>query len=102
VVADGRACIDRFEADPAVVVLAVVDLTMPGATGVEVIRALRASRPDLPIVLTTGYDVLEVQAELGPGLPVELLAKPYRVDDLVEAARRAIGTGPAIDSVSTT
>jgi two-component system, cell cycle sensor histidine kinase and response regulator CckA len=102
VVGDGRSCIDRFEADPAAVALAVVDLTMPGATGVEVIRALRRCRPELPVVLTTGYDVLEVQAELGPAMPVELLAKPYRVDDLVAAARRAIAAGAAIGSASTT
>jgi two-component system, cell cycle sensor histidine kinase and response regulator CckA len=93
VVHDGRSCIERFEADPAAVALAVVDLTMPGATGVEVIRALRARRPELPVVLTTGYDVLEVQAELGVGVRVELLAKPYRIDDLADAARRAIDAG---------
>jgi two-component system, cell cycle sensor histidine kinase and response regulator CckA len=107
VVPDGRACIDRFEADPGAVALAVVDLTMPGATGVEVIRALRARRPELPVVLTTGYDVLEVQAELGAGARVELLAKPYRVDDFVGAVRRAIDAvvadpGAATGSVSTT
>jgi two-component system, cell cycle sensor histidine kinase and response regulator CckA len=90
VVADGQTCIDRFAADPDAWALVVADLTMPGASGVEVVRAVRARRPDVPVVVTTGYDEQEVMGELGADEPVAFLAKPYRVDDLVAAVRRAL------------
>jgi CheY-like chemotaxis protein len=61
--------------------LAVVDQAMPQMTGVQLIEAIRVDRPDLPIILATGY------AELPPGMGVGLprLTKPYFQDDLARA-----------------
>ncbi|WP_207485802.1 hybrid sensor histidine kinase/response regulator [Arenibaculum pallidiluteum] len=55
------------------------DVVMPGRIGgVELAREARRMRPDLPIVLTTGYSERVAQAE-----GVRILAKPYRIDDLL-------------------
>ncbi len=56
----------------------VTDHLMPGITGVELARILRASHPDLPVMLLSGYAELD---SFGSELP--FMSKPYRADDLV-------------------
>jgi CheY-like chemotaxis protein len=61
--------------------LVITDYAMPGMTGLELAHAIKASWPDLPIVLATGY------AELPTGpTPASMarLFKPYRPADLAE------------------
>ena len=56
----------------------LVDLTMPRMNGVDVIAALRARRPELPIVLCTGYD----RDRKGPVEANAYLPKPFRIEAL--------------------
>ncbi len=51
-----------FHRNPFDVDLVLSDYSMPGMTGLDVARAFKALRPDLPVVLLTGYRSLE---ELG-------------------------------------
>jgi FixJ family two-component response regulator len=55
-------------------------------TGSELVGKIRAERPELPVILATGY------AELPPGQAegVPRLAKPFRQQDLVEAIVEAV------------
>jgi CheY-like chemotaxis protein len=73
--------------------LVITDQAMPGMTGAELVSKIRAERPELPVLLATGY------AELAPGegLGIPRLAKPFRQRDLAGAieeviARRQIKT----------
>jgi two-component system, cell cycle sensor histidine kinase and response regulator CckA len=55
----------------------LVDFTMPRMSGAEVVTALRARRPDLPIVLCSGFD------RDGRGVRADAyLPKPFRIDSL--------------------
>jgi CheY-like chemotaxis protein len=71
----------------------VLDNHMPGATGIELIEAVRA-RPttrDLPIVLATGSSSAE-EVELALRLGAdEYLLKPVDLSDLVAAVERLVG-----------
>jgi signal transduction histidine kinase/CheY-like chemotaxis protein len=64
------------------------DMLMPGdMNGIELARELSARRPELPIVLTTGFS--EAAAEAGrEGLP--LLLKPYRIGALADIIATAL------------
>lgn len=64
----------------------VTDHLMPGITGVELARKLRATHPGLPIMLLSGYAELD---SFGSELPY--LGKPYRADDLVEKVSALAG-----------
>jgi signal transduction histidine kinase len=57
----------------------LTDYAMPGMTGLELIEAARGLRPDLPVVLASGFADLP-EGTIPPGLP--RLAKPYRQDRL--------------------
>ncbi|MGY2376749.1 GAF domain-containing protein [Pseudomonas sp. SDO524_S393] len=63
------------------------DVVMPGITGVAMAKVLRQRRPDLPVVLTSGYS--EELADSGyEGF--EFLAKPYSADQVARALARAM------------
>jgi signal transduction histidine kinase/CheY-like chemotaxis protein len=69
----------------------VSDEAMPGMRGTELAAEIRASWPDLPVILATGY------AELPKGSPVQLpiLRKPYAQEDLAAAIVNVIGAKPS-------
>ncbi|MEQ8247543.1 MAG: ATP-binding protein [Alphaproteobacteria bacterium] len=52
---DSEEALETFRADPGGFDLLMTDQTMPGLTGDALIEAVRAIRPDLPVVLCTGY-----------------------------------------------
>ena len=65
--------------------LVIVDQAMPGMTGTELIREIRAHWPDMPIILATGY------GELPSGTTVDFkLTKPFGQDELSHAISSAL------------
>ena len=65
----------------------VLDLSMPGTDGVELLRFLSATRSRARILIMSGFDprVLETAAELGSALGLRIagtIAKPVRAADL--------------------
>jgi PAS domain S-box-containing protein len=84
--ANGRAALDLLAGGADVDVM-LVDYAMPGISGAEVIRKAWQGRPDLAVVLTTGYAGVEA---LGETLrDVVLLKKPFRLQDLKAALEAA-------------
>jgi len=75
--ASAEAALALFEAGDSFDCV-VTDHLMPGITGVELARILRASHPDLPVMLLSGYAELD---SFGSELPY--MGKPYRADELV-------------------
>lgn len=64
------------------------DVMMPGMNGIEFGKLIRATYPDLPVVLTSGYsNVLAQDGTHG----FELLHKPYSVEQLSRILRKAAG-----------
>jgi CheY-like chemotaxis protein len=63
------------------------DIVMPGADGIALATRLRKRRPELPVVLITGYS-REVRHAVGPDM--EVLAKPCPAEEILGALSRAI------------
>lgn len=87
---DGFDALERIEAMPNIACV-LLDLTMPGLDGRETLARLRRLRPDLPVILTSGYDATEVDAT--PSVPrteAGFLAKPFRPQDLLDAIRSVL------------
>jgi len=49
------AAVAAFEADPAAVDLLITDQTMPGLSGIQLAHQFRRRRPDLPVILCSGF-----------------------------------------------
>lgn len=83
--------IERF-ADAPDLVAALLDLVMPEMSGEELFLRLRELRPDLPVVLVTGYDAARSAERFGaPGLD-GFLHKPWEPEEMVAAVQRAART----------
>ena len=83
--ASGAEALERLRRGEAID-LVITDQAMPHMTGAQLIAAVRADRPGLPVILATGY------AELPSNLDATALRldKPFRQKDLVTAIARAV------------
>jgi CheY-like chemotaxis protein len=73
--------------------IAFCDLVLPDLSGIEVVAGLRRARPDLPVVVITGYataDSLKRAVEAGAA---GVLPKPFDEAELLAALRHALGAG---------
>ncbi len=86
-----------FHQTPRSFDLVITDQTMPNLTGTELARKIREVRPDLPVILITGFStgIAEAQAQ-AVGIHTCLL-KPVVASDLGLAVRRAIDGLPPED-----
>lgn len=74
--------------------LLLTDLKMPRLGGKELIAKLRARRPDLPVVVMTGYPPPNGAASLQTGRgPMRLLTKPTGIAPIIAALRDVAGRG---------
>jgi CheY-like chemotaxis protein len=69
--------------------LVFLDIVMPKMDGLETCRALKALKPDLPIVIMTGYAVEEKIHEALRLGAIECVRKPFDIDAIVEVIKRA-------------
>ncbi len=69
----------------------ILDFKLPGMSGAEVHRVIKAERPDLPVLLITGHGA---PPDPGPGKPEEhydILEKPVALDILLEKIKELTG-----------
>ncbi|MBP6773715.1 MAG: response regulator [Gemmatimonadaceae bacterium] len=90
VVADARAALRELHDRGDDIDILLTDVVMPGMTGTELVDTLREQRPDLPVVLMSGFGEAEsLQRQLNePG--VTFLPKPFNAGGLAAAVRDAL------------
>ena len=75
--------------------LALVDLSMPGLSGWDVAKGLRAAQPDVPIALVTGWgDQIDFGEARSRGIDY-LMAKPFNVDDITRLVAGVLAHEPS-------
>ena len=83
----GRAALEILERDTPCDLM-VADLVMPGLSGLDTLRLARRSRPDLKVLLASGYADL---SRFGGNLSSHtLLKKPFKSETLAEAVQTAL------------
>jgi excisionase family DNA binding protein len=86
---DGRTALERLRIIPYD--LLITDLKMPGVDGLTVIREARRLKPDIPVIIITGFST-EASAIEAVNLGVSgYLTKPFRVPRVLAAAAKALG-----------
>ncbi len=92
--ADGREAVSLFQQRGAEVTVVVLDLTMPHMDGEEAFRELRRLRPDVCVVLSSGYSEQDVVARFaGKGL-AGFVPKPYAIGNLEAVLQRVVPNHP--------
>jgi signal transduction histidine kinase/ActR/RegA family two-component response regulator len=84
-----------FASDPRAFDVVVTDLSMPGLSGFQLVQQLLDVRPDVPVVMMSGYLGPEETATARRLGVRELLLKPVGMDDLARALGRVLGPARA-------
>ena len=83
--------LEAFKANPEKFDMVITDMTMPHMTGALLARELLKVRPDIPIILTTGYsEMINDEAAKKIGIR-EYLMKPVSVNSLAAAVKKHLG-----------
>jgi len=87
---DSVAALEDFRLHPEAFDLVITDMTMPIITGDKLARELICIRPDIPIILCTGYS-RQVTEEKVRDIDIrEFLIKPLSIQKIAQAVRRAL------------
>ena len=87
---NGNDALTLFASDPSSFDLVITDQTMPHMTGLNLARNLQVSRPDMPIILSTGFfDAIDHAEAMKSGIS-GFLAKPVERNRIAHAIRKAI------------
>jgi two-component system cell cycle sensor histidine kinase/response regulator CckA len=88
---DGPAALELWRQHREAVALLLTDLVMPGGVnGRDLARRLRADRPQLKVVYTSGYSADLAGREWHPGPGETFLQKPWSVARLLETVRQCL------------
>jgi CheY-like chemotaxis protein len=88
VACDGREAVQRFHDGPDTFSIVLLDMIMPYMDGHETLRSLRAIRPDVPVLIASGY----TRKFIGTSNHhrIDFIAKPYHRAELAKALQRLL------------
>jgi len=87
----GKDGVTIFQKHHKEIDLVILDLHLPGLDGPEVLKTLRSIKPDVKVIISTGYDERDILRQLGDQQPTTVLKKPYNAWTLLEHVRDQLG-----------
>jgi CheY-like chemotaxis protein len=88
--AHGGEALELVEGGPEKVDLVVTDVVMPGMDGRELGRRLGQSRPTLPVLYISAYDVNDIFRRGSPRSSAPFLQKPFPPTDLINSVEQLL------------
>jgi diguanylate cyclase (GGDEF)-like protein len=85
---DGAEALDRNEKFPYDLI--VTDMKLPGMDGLALIKSLKSKQMETDVVVITGYGTIENAVECMKAGAIEYLIKPFTVDQIQVAVRKAL------------
>ncbi len=76
----------------------ISDIRMPRGNGLDLLQHVKASHPNLPVIIMTAYSDLDSAVSSFQGGAFEYLTKPFDVDKAIELIHRAVEQGIRNDS----
>jgi DNA-binding NtrC family response regulator len=74
--------------------LALVDYQLPDGDALELLPSLRATGPDVPVIILTGYGSVDLAVRAMKGGATDFLTKPVEMESLVGAVRSSLSAAP--------
>jgi PAS domain S-box-containing protein len=92
---DGRHGVEVFTRHASEIVLVLLDMTMPEMNGEETFRELRRLRPDVPVILASGYNEIEATRRFTAKGLAGFLQKPFTPTEMAARLAAVLGlSGP--------
>jgi CheY-like chemotaxis protein len=79
---DGREAVDLFSEHADEIACVLLDVTMPYLDGGQVLREIRQIRPEVKVILSSGYDEDDITARFNDLAPIGFIQKPYELATL--------------------
>jgi len=79
---DGDLALEVFRRYREQILLVLLDLTIPGMDAYSLLAVLARDAPDIPVVLSSGYDAADQQTRWTDPPVAGFLAKPYRLEEI--------------------
>jgi len=95
---DGPGVLQQLHG-PAVFDMVLLDLTMPGSTGIDLIGRIKACRPSLPILVFSMHNEPQIAARVIKAGAAGFISKDSDPEILLEAIRRVAAGGKYIDPI---
>jgi CheY-like chemotaxis protein len=89
--ANGTEGIEIFKKNIADIKLVLLDIEMPGISGEKVFRILRELRPEIKILIASGYGKEYLEAEIFKGKISDFIPKPFKIEQLSYQVIKLIG-----------
>ncbi len=96
---DGPTAVELFRAQAEGIAVVVLDLRLPGLSGQEVFRQIRAIKPEMKVMFTSACDV-QIADALSDHFTLRFLQKPYRFSDLLGELHKALSKPLKVVSAS--
>jgi PAS domain S-box-containing protein len=80
-----------FLREPDAFSMVITDLTMPRMSGIELGWRVHQARPEVPVLLMTGFGELLTREDLRAANIVDLIKKPFRIDEIEVLMQRVLG-----------
>lgn len=87
---DGLEALEIFSENREALKFVLMDLTMPRMNGRDALIRIQKLRPDVPVLLSSGYDELDIINQFVDNGPVKFIQKPYRSSGLVSKVRELL------------
>lgn len=92
---DGPSAIELWKQHAGEIDMLLTDMVMPGGlSGLDVADHIRSSRPNIPVVFSSGYSVSLFNEDRQFRKDVNYLPKPYMAEDLISIVNRALVGDP--------
>jgi CheY-like chemotaxis protein len=91
-VPDGREAVQVFTAEPDRFDLVLLDLTMPIVTGAEALQAIRQVRPDVAVLIMSGYNEQDRPPQAAGERPTAFIHKPFSLLTLRDRLQESMGS----------
>ncbi len=88
---DGQDAVETFRQHAPSIAAVLLDMTMPVMGGYQALQSIREIRPDVPIVLSSGYIEASARKEIGHDTVVGFVQKPYTAARLIASIRQSLG-----------
>ena len=86
---DGHSAIQLFRSTPRIDVV-LLDMTLPGMSGIEVLSELRKISPDVKVILTTAYSREMAMSTMGEQRISDFIRKPYLMAELLAMLQKVM------------
>ncbi len=90
---DGEQALKIFKQRREAIDLVILDLTMPGKSGWEVLSDLRLLDPGIKAIISTGHTISDQTKEAKEMQPITILSKPYKPSDMERMVQKVLEQG---------